>query len=847
MSWYKLAAPKNKIRQYNIVDPFLIFFINKYENLIPWREIKDKNDIIDHIKDLVLSLENQIERDNDINPYLKDIDLEREFVNNPNDPEVQHAQNIYKRDPETAKKRVLDHLNKAKEKSFEDWSDYLLSGNEVYARNAPFIYVVLRAVLDSSPEDRKAPALSCNPMAVASIYEQINSGNKQFNIMRTYQKSLNEIESMKKEVVNEAGDGWLLIPSKYDDPNNFENNVETLKNFSIPNNWCTGSGMAEPYLSEGNFWLFIKGLRARVAIRFSGDRIEEIQGPNNVRPFDYWEEIVNFIDSKGFDKDSSHYRELERAVSINNKFETDEEYRNGYVDLIKGDIDNYKYLKKEHQSRPEIRRVYAKKALEIAVLSPHFNSDPLPDESLVDDFPEDVHALLNFILDDYSSGLHHLGTLTDWWKDLPVKIKSVMTEKQLRNFAKYVQFANEKGGSNTPYHPEDLMSYFSHEDVVKSWQSWLEYKPERFKNISTEAPEGIVPLLDYSKIKDKVQSNNRNFNAMPDEMKAMYSVEERKSDMIDWFNEALVGKYNELEKYYAECIEFGITDEELLPLVEKRLEKFPQEIRRMPEAVRKHVTDEFLAKAYNNKFLTNDYNIYDIKNMPHDYLFMLDPMVFEILREFVRNIPEKETAGLDRNSNLSVILDSINNQPNLLDNNLEPYIDAVMEEPIKFSDAHPTVKYEIKKNRLDDYKDAWVNWSFYNGFGDLLNSRDSLKDILPDDEIIYMILSNNGSIGEYEDPNPLDGYLYEDIGNLVLRYADSSEFHGDIGKLYDYHKNFFVSNPSVHEYVKKLYKSRYPDWDETELDRKLASSGGNWFRKHSSNNCVKLLLSEWKV
>ena len=88
MNWYrfvKIAGPKQKIQRYKINNPYLISFINKYENSIPWNRVKTSEDIQSYIKQVLLKqLYAKIDPGSDNSNYVKNIDLETEIRANEN-------------------------------------------------------------------------------------------------------------------------------------------------------------------------------------------------------------------------------------------------------------------------------------------------------------------------------------------------------------------------------------------------------------------------------------------------------------------------------------------------------------------------------------------------------------------------------------------------------------------------------------------------------------------------------------------------------------------------------------------------------------------------------------------
>jgi len=136
--------------------------------------------------------------------------------------------------------------------------------------------------------------------------------NKSYNIRRddrvdSYRVYIDDIY-MGNHATIELAKGHAEDVSKKEarkprDPIGFTKNVQKLKELSS-NSWCTKTYNAEPYLRQGDFWLYIPQGKetAEVAIRFVGDNIQEIQGVKNDRviPMEYYEEIKYLIDTKGW-------------------------------------------------------------------------------------------------------------------------------------------------------------------------------------------------------------------------------------------------------------------------------------------------------------------------------------------------------------------------------------------------------------------------------------------------------------------------------------------------------------------------------------------------------------------
>jgi len=126
MKLYRIASYKDKVQKYKISDPFLIFFLQQYENMIPWKSIQSSDDINNYIgSQLLTDLYSRIDPESESNNYLKDIDLQFEFENNQQDPQIQQAFAIHREDPDKAKQTILDAINEQKRNVFTKWWNYI--------------------------------------------------------------------------------------------------------------------------------------------------------------------------------------------------------------------------------------------------------------------------------------------------------------------------------------------------------------------------------------------------------------------------------------------------------------------------------------------------------------------------------------------------------------------------------------------------------------------------------------------------------------------------------------------------------------------------------------------------
>ena len=166
----------------------------------------------------------------------------------------------------------------------KEWVDYVQKENDAYK---PAIQLLILDGITKNlehDEDTLPPVL--NKGILAQTVEEIQNKlkinpNTQINFSKQYQinlqKSMLQTESEEK-IENKTG--WVVIPSKENDPEHFEENIEKLKLLSH-HNWCTKSFNAKPYLDKGDFHVYLEKGKPKLGIRFDGDEIQEIQGEKN--------------------------------------------------------------------------------------------------------------------------------------------------------------------------------------------------------------------------------------------------------------------------------------------------------------------------------------------------------------------------------------------------------------------------------------------------------------------------------------------------------------------------------------------------------------------------------------
>ena len=207
-----------------------------------------------------------------------------------------------------------------------EWYDYVLNENGAYSKSIALLILSGLTKELKPDEDKLLPTL--NKGVLAQTIEQIqdltqNNPNLQVSFIKTY--NLNLQKSLLNDMpdnVDESQTGWVEIPSFKHAPENFKSNVEKLKALSH-NNWCTKSFNAEPYLTEGDFHIYLEQGRPKLGVRFNGDFIEEIQGEkNNSRiPLKYFDIAKEHVKNKNLNyKTKTEIEEVQNRRTKLNEF-----------------------------------------------------------------------------------------------------------------------------------------------------------------------------------------------------------------------------------------------------------------------------------------------------------------------------------------------------------------------------------------------------------------------------------------------------------------------------------------------------------------------------------------------
>ena len=115
------------------------------------------------------------------------------------------------------------------------------------------------------------------------IYKNVDKYTGFKAIYKDAQLEYNKLVTMKSGIsldgVNTFDKGqWVKFPSKANDPDNFESNVERLKALVSNTPWCTAT-LASTHLEGGDFYVFVDNdNQPHIAVKMGGDAIDEVRG-----------------------------------------------------------------------------------------------------------------------------------------------------------------------------------------------------------------------------------------------------------------------------------------------------------------------------------------------------------------------------------------------------------------------------------------------------------------------------------------------------------------------------------------------------------------------------------------
>ena len=206
-------------------------------------------------------------------------------------------------------KNYKKHIELDRLFSINNWKEFLETKKETWSPAK--IFIIFSAMFKNLKKNNNTLVPVIREEALERSFKELeiileNNKDKPFDFNKIYRE---ELERIFLGDISANYTGWYEIPSIKHDKENFADNVEKLKLLS-QNKWCTAQTFtAESYLKSGDFHIYLKEGQPKMAIKFSGCDIQEIQGEDNKNiPQEFLNELRMHLDeSKYFLDDDIGY------------------------------------------------------------------------------------------------------------------------------------------------------------------------------------------------------------------------------------------------------------------------------------------------------------------------------------------------------------------------------------------------------------------------------------------------------------------------------------------------------------------------------------------------------------
>ena len=232
-----------------------------------------------------------------------------------------------------------------KEETLKEWIEYISKENDAY--NPAIQLLIMSSITKnlSSKTNHLPPVL--DKRKVADTIQEITDNSKttknyEPNFDKIYRNNLQKTILKTETQLDTSLSGWIVIPSKNNNPDNFEENVKKLQTLSH-DSWCTKTYNAEPYLAEGDFHIYMENGKPKLGVRLNEyDEIAEIQGEKNNSkiPLDYLDTAKKYVEEKNFTMnyntqlEFADAEELKEEIAIIKKDIGEEAFKNKEYDKI---------------------------------------------------------------------------------------------------------------------------------------------------------------------------------------------------------------------------------------------------------------------------------------------------------------------------------------------------------------------------------------------------------------------------------------------------------------------------------------------------------------------------------
>ena len=282
-----LLSAQNKLAKLGVDSPTVFQWVARHEQKVDWNKVKTEADL----RGVVSA---RFAERAKIEPYLLKLDHQSDAAAKQvqalqrmaeHDPNAANTLQQYRANPAQHWGNLVGYVNSQRVKNVGEWQTYLTQGNEEYAADPywqDLAWDIVDGALTSDRNHGLGTTIHLNQGILAELRQSINGKTQLVSLAANYGKLQVEFaKASAAEVVTTASKReWVYIPSKTEDPVNFQANVQKYKDLSC-STWCTKTFNAEPYLSQGGAWILTEGNHSIAQIRLIGETIREIQGVKN--------------------------------------------------------------------------------------------------------------------------------------------------------------------------------------------------------------------------------------------------------------------------------------------------------------------------------------------------------------------------------------------------------------------------------------------------------------------------------------------------------------------------------------------------------------------------------------
>jgi hypothetical protein len=223
----------------------------------------------------------------------------------PGDWQLQRVIEYARTNPEQSNATLIEAVNKDRKKIMDEWIEYLYTVNEEYKMDPFFRFFVMSAILDDLKDGEPSVPPTLDAAALSMVYSDIDKHPEHQSFSKLYSKfgiviATDRAKNSGNNFEMASGGTWIKVPRTYKSDPMWKINYEQVRLISH-SKWCTAGTAAESYLPRGDFWVFHEHGGAKLAIRFEGDNVGEIQGPQNngVIPASHADKVEELVLSKG--------------------------------------------------------------------------------------------------------------------------------------------------------------------------------------------------------------------------------------------------------------------------------------------------------------------------------------------------------------------------------------------------------------------------------------------------------------------------------------------------------------------------------------------------------------------